>query len=72
METALLAMMSALLAMMGALLAMMGGLFLKMVDLGVRMGRVETKVDTALRFLREHTHDRDTGQAVAPVPAEAD
>ena len=41
---------TALLAMMGALLAMMAGLFLKLVDLGARMGRVETKVDTALLF----------------------
>lgn len=63
---------TALLAMMGALLAMMAGLFLKLVDLGALMGRVETKVDTALLFLREHTHDRATGQAVAPIPAEAD
>ena len=60
---------TALLAMMGA---MMAGLFLKMVDLGGRMGRLEAKVDTAMGFLREHTHDRDTGQAVAPIPAEAD
>ncbi len=72
METAMLSMMGALLAMMAALLAIMGGLFIKMVDLGTRMGRVEVKVDTALAFLREHTHDRDTGQAVAPVPLEAD
>lgn len=63
---------TALVAMMGALLAMMAGLFLKMVDLGGRMGRVEAKVDTALLLLREHTHDRDTGRAVAPIPAEAD
>ena len=59
---------TALLAMMGSLLVMMAGLFLKMVDLGTRMGRVETKVDTALLFMREHTHDRDTGQAVALYP----
>lgn len=63
---------TAMLAMMGALMAMMGGLFVKMIDLGTRMGRVEVKVDTALRFLREHTHDPVTGQAVAPVPLEAD
>ena len=63
---------TALLAMMGATMAMMAGLFLKMVDLGGRMGRLEAKVDTAMGFLREHIHDRDTGQAVAPIPAEAD
>lgn len=63
---------TALIAMMAAMMAMMGGLFLKMVDLGGRIGRLEGKVDTTLRFLREHTHDRDTGQAVAPVPVEAD
>ena len=63
---------TALLAMVAASLAMMGGLFLKMVDLGRRMGRVEVKVDTALLLLREHTHDRDTGRAVAPIPVEAD
>lgn len=72
METAMLTMMGALLAMMGALFAMMGGLFLKMVDLGTRMGRLEVKVDTLALFLREHTHDQDTGRAVAPVPLEAD
>lgn len=72
METVQIVMMGALLAMMGALLAMMGGLFLKMVDLGTRMGRLEVKVDTLSLFLREHTHDRDTGLPVAAMSSEAD
>ena len=63
---------TALLAMMGALMAMMGALFLKMVDLGTRMGHLEVKVDTLAFFLREHTHDPETGRATAPMPVEAD
>ena len=65
METALLAMMGAMLAMMTGLLAMMAGMFLKMVDLS---GCVEAMPETWLR----HTHDRNTGQSVAVMPAEAD
>ena len=59
---------TALLAMMGAMLAMMAGMFLKMVDLSGRIGRVEAMLETWLR----HTHDRNTGQPVAVMPAEAD
>ena len=72
METATLAMTSALMAMLGTLLAMTAVLFLKMANLGRRMERIEAKVDTFSLFVREHAHDRDTGQAVAPVPVEAD
>ena len=68
METALLAMMGAMLAMMTGLLAMMAGMFLKMVDLSGRIGRVEAMLETWLR----HTHDRNTGQPVAVMPAEVD
>lgn len=36
-----------------------------------RMGRIEIKLESGLMFLREYTHDRDTGQAIAPIPADA-
>ncbi len=68
METALLAMMGALLAMMGALLAMMTGMFLKMVDMAGRVGRLESALEMWLR----HTHNRNTGQPVAAMPADTD
>ena len=54
--------------MMTGLLAMMAEMFLKMVDLSGRIGRVEAMLETWLR----HTHDRNTGQPVAVMPAEAD
>ncbi len=68
METALLGMMGALLAMMTGMLAMMAGMFLKMVDLSARIGRVEAMLEIWLRY----THDQNTGQPVAAMPAEAD
>ena len=68
METALLAMMGAMLAMMTGLLAMTAGMFLKMVDLSRRIGRLEAMMEIWLR----HTHDRNTGQPVTAMPAQAD
>ena len=37
-----------------------------------RMGQIKIMLESGLMFLSEHTHDKDTGQAIAPIPADAD
>jgi len=53
-----------LLALVGAVLVAMGAIW-------HRLGRMEHKIDTALRALREHTH-ADGSPATAPIPADTD
>ena len=36
-----------------------------------KLGRIESKVDLALRMMRDHTH-ADGSPATAPIPAEGD
>lgn len=59
-------------ALFAAVISIGVALFGSQMTIWHRMGRIEIKLESGLMFLRDQTHDRDTGQAVAPIPADAD
>ena len=59
-------------ALFAAVISIGVALFGSQMMIWHRMGRIEVKLESGLMFLREHSHDRDTGQAIAPIPADAD
>ena len=59
-------------ALFAAVISIGVALFGSQMMIWHRMGRIEVKLESGLMFLRELTHAQDTGQAIAPIPADAD
>ena len=53
------------------LYALVGGALLGLSAVWYKLGRMENKLDMALKVMRDHTH-ADGSRATTPIPADAD